>query len=42
MKTSNKTLGKNLQKQVRDSPSIEGVERGFVQGGHCLFNVLAH
>ena len=30
-----------LQKQLRDSPSIQGVERGFVQGGLCPFSVIA-
>ena len=30
-----------LQKQVRDRPSIQGVERGFVQGGLCPLSVIA-
>ena len=36
------TFSTPLQKQLRNSPSIKGVERGFVQGGHCLFYVIAH
>ena len=31
-----------LQKQLRDRPSIQGVERGFLQGGLCPLSVIAH